>query len=104
MKKVKAIIRREDDGSYLATFAEDYGLGYYANGVGNTVEETKASLLDSYAEIKKYYEEMGNKFTEIDIDFDFEFETAAFELVELVEKYKLLKQQGASVGTYYEFE
>jgi ATP-dependent DNA helicase RecG len=30
--------------------------------------------------------------------------TAAYELVELVEKYKLFKQLGASVGTYYEFE
>ncbi|GHV66814.1 ATP-dependent DNA helicase [Bacteroidia bacterium] len=30
--------------------------------------------------------------------------TAAYELVELVEKYKILKQLGASVGTYYELE
>jgi ATP-dependent DNA helicase RecG len=30
--------------------------------------------------------------------------TAAYELVELVEKYKLFKQLGASVRTYYEFE
>jgi ATP-dependent DNA helicase RecG len=28
--------------------------------------------------------------------------TAAYELVELVETYKILKQQGESVGTYYE--
>jgi ATP-dependent DNA helicase RecG len=30
--------------------------------------------------------------------------TAAYELVELVEKYKLFNQLGASVGTYYEIE
>jgi ATP-dependent DNA helicase RecG len=30
--------------------------------------------------------------------------TAAYELVELTEKYKLFKQLGASVGTYYEME
>jgi ATP-dependent DNA helicase RecG len=30
--------------------------------------------------------------------------TAAYELIELVEKYKIFKQLGASVGTYYEFE
>ena len=30
--------------------------------------------------------------------------TAAYELVELVEKYKIFRQFGASVGTYYEFE
>jgi len=30
--------------------------------------------------------------------------TAAYELVELVEKHKVLKQLGASVGTYYEIE
>ena len=28
--------------------------------------------------------------------------TAAYELVELVETYKIFKQQGESVGTYYE--
>ena len=30
--------------------------------------------------------------------------TAVYELVELVETYKIFKQQGESVGTYYEFE
>ncbi|MDR1973451.1 MAG: helix-turn-helix domain-containing protein [Bacteroidales bacterium] len=76
MKKIKAIIMREDDGTYLATFAKDYGLGYCANGVGETVEEAKESLFDSYAEIKAYYKDAGKKFIEADIEF--EFETAAF--------------------------
>jgi len=86
----------EDGGGFKVTLFKD-----------NLVEEQLVRLGLNLRQVKavSYVKEKGritnSEYQKIN---EISKRTAAYELVELVEKYKVLKQLGASVGTYYELE
>jgi len=77
----------------------------FRKDIYNKEDLSKLGLNDRQIKAVLYVKEKGkitnSEYQEIN---EISKRTAAYELVELVEKYKILKQLGASVGTYYELE
>lgn len=68
MRKVNAVIERASDGTYsIYSDAED--LGYLVTGTGETVEEAKKCFADGYTDMKRYYEENGKPFEEVEMQY-----------------------------------
>jgi ATP-dependent DNA helicase RecG len=86
----------ERDGGFLVTLFKDRFAEEELQKLGLNDRQIKAVL---------YVKEKG-KITNAEYQNinNISKRTAVYELVELVEKYKILKQLGASVRTYYEFE
>jgi ATP-dependent DNA helicase RecG len=85
----------ERDGGFLVTLFKDKFTEEQLQKLGLNERQIKAALCvkEKGKITKKEYQEIN----------DISKRTAAYELVELVEEYKIFKQLGASVGTYYEF-
>lgn len=77
----------------------------FRKDIYNKEELSKLGLNDRQIKAVLYVKEKGkitnSEYQEIN---EISKRTAAYELVELVEKYKILKQLGASVSTYYELK
>ena len=76
--KTRAIIETGRDGGFDIYLPDlEHQLFY---GTGNTVQEAKASLLDTYQEILEMYAEDGEPVpTELqDLEFDFKYDIASF--------------------------
>jgi len=77
----------------------------FRKDIYNAVDLGSLGLTDRQIKAVLYVKEKGritnSEYQKIN---DISKRTAAYELVELVEKHKVLKQLGASVGTYYELE
>lgn len=75
MKKVRAIIERNNEGVY-SIYMDDDTLTYGVSGQGETVEEAKEDFLSAYEEMKEYYNDEGKKFEEV--EFVYETDVASF--------------------------
>lgn len=69
--KVDVIIERGDDATYSAYISND-NVPYGIIGTGKTVQETIDDFYNSYKEMKAYYKDEKNKFTELDISFKYD--------------------------------
>lgn len=70
-RKVNAIIERASDGSYsIYTDADD--LGYLITGTGSTVDEAKKNFEGGYEDTRRYFEEEGKPFTEIEMAYKYD--------------------------------
>lgn len=75
MKKVKAIIERASDGTY-SIFMDAPEMDYLVTGTGETAAEAMQAFQDGYDDMKKIYEEKGERFEEV--KFEYEYDTASF--------------------------
>lgn len=73
--KVKAIIERASDGTY-SVYMDDEALDYLVTGTGNTAEEAIKTFNGGYEDMKRYYEEEGKRFEEI--EFEYIYDVASF--------------------------
>jgi Helix-turn-helix len=73
--KVKVIIERGTDGTYGAYIGSD-NVPYGIIGDGKTVKETILDFVNSYDEMKIYYQETNKKFTEC--EFEYQYDVASF--------------------------
>lgn len=78
MKTVKVLIERADDGTYSAYMEDVMSLPYGMNGVGSSVQEAVADWNNCYEEMKKFYAERGEAFTEA--SFSFAYDVPSFLL------------------------
>ena len=75
MKKVNAIIERATDGTY-SIYMDDDSMDYLVTGTGNTVEEAMSVFKGGYEDMRRYYQEEGKEFKEV--DFVFKYDMASF--------------------------
>ncbi len=75
MKNQIAKIERGKDGSF-GIYIENNSLNYGIHGNGKTVEEAKADFIESYAEMKLFFEKKGVFFEEC--EFVFKYDVASF--------------------------
>lgn len=75
MKKVNAIIERAADGTY-SIYMDDDSMDYLVTGTGNTVDEAMNTFKGGYEDTRRYYQEEGKKFEEV--DFNFKYDMASF--------------------------
>ena len=90
MRKVNAIIERAGDGSFsIYSDADPNELGYLITGTGESVDEAKKCFEDGYQDMRRYYEEEGKPFTEVEMVYQYdmasflEYYTKAFSLAGL---------------------
>ena len=74
-KKVNAIIERANDGTYSIYMDADE-MDYLVTGTGKTVSEAMNMFIGGYEDMRRYYEEEGKAFEEV--DFDFKYDMASF--------------------------
>lgn len=67
----KVKIERGEDGTYGA-YIEENKLPYGLIGEGNTAIEAKNDFLESYGEMKAYYEKTGKEFVESEFEFAYD--------------------------------
>lgn len=88
MRKVKAIIERAGDGTF-SIYSDADDLSYLITGTGHTVVEAKKCFEDGYQDMRRYYEEEGKQFTEVEMVYQYdmasflEYYTKAFSLAGL---------------------
>lgn len=75
MKQVKAIIERAGDGTYSVYMDAD-DMSYLVTGTGKTVDEAVECFKNGYEDMKKYYEEKGKEFEEV--EFEYKYDMASF--------------------------
>lgn len=68
MRQVKAIIERAGDGTY-SIYSDADDLSYLITGTGKTVDEARKCFEDGYADMKRYYEQEGKEFTEVEMHY-----------------------------------
>ncbi|OXB05171.1 hypothetical protein B0A81_15820 [Flavobacterium plurextorum] len=73
--KTKAFIEIGNDGTY-SVYIENSTLNYGIHGTGKTVKEAVEDFLNSYQEMKDFYNEKGKEF--IETTFEFQFDVASF--------------------------
>lgn len=66
MRKVNAIIEMASDGTY-SIYSDADDLSYMITGTGKTIEEAKACFEDGYADMRRYYQEEGKPFEEVEM-------------------------------------
>ena len=70
MKKVKAIIGRVNEGTYVYSVVMDADeVPFGLNGTGRTVEEAKRDMLEAYTEIKEIMAEKGESYEELSFEY-----------------------------------
>ena len=74
-RKVTAVIERAGDGTYSIYMAAD-DMDYLVTGTGKTVDEARKTFEDGYEDIRRYYEEEGKDFE--DVEFVFKYDMASF--------------------------
>lgn len=74
-RKVQAIIERANDGTYSIYMDAD-DMNYLVTGTGETAEKAKSVFLAGYDDMKRYYEDKGENFEEV--DFEFVYDMASF--------------------------
>ena len=74
-RKVNAIIERANDGTYSIYMDADE-MDYLVTGTGKTVSEAMNMFIGGYEDMRRYYEEEGKAFEEV--DFDFKYDMASF--------------------------
>lgn len=74
-KIVKAIIERANDGTY-SIYMDSDDLDYMVTGTGKTAEEAVSMFHGGYEDTKKYFEEEGKYFEEV--EFEFVYDMASF--------------------------
>lgn len=72
MKKVRVFIERASDGSFSAYMPDDDGLDYGVIGTGSSASEAMADIKLAYEGMKKYYEDNGEKFEEVEMVFSYD--------------------------------
>lgn len=72
MKKVKAHIEKGSDGIF-SVYMFDESLDYSINGQGKTADEAIADFVAVYNDTKKFYEEQGMDFTEVEFEYKYDF-------------------------------
>ena len=75
MRQVKAVIERASDGNFSIYMDAD-DVSYLVTGTGATVEEARKVFNGGYEDMKKYYEEEGKEFEEV--EFVFQYDVASF--------------------------
>ena len=75
MRQVKAVIERASDGNFSIYMDAD-DISYLVTGTGATVEEARRVFNGGYEDMKKYYEEEGKEFEEV--EFIFQYDIASF--------------------------
>jgi hypothetical protein len=74
-RKVTAVIERAGDGTYSIYMDAD-DMDYLVTGTGKTVDEARKTFEDGYEDIRRYYEEEGKDFE--DVEFVFKYDMASF--------------------------
>ena len=74
-RKVTAVIERAGDGTYSIYMDAD-DMDYLVTGTGKTVDEARKTFEDGYDDIRRYYEEEGKDFE--DVEFVFKYDMASF--------------------------
>ena len=70
MKKVKAIIGRVNEGTYVYSVVMDADeVPFGLNGTGRTVEEAKRDMLEAYTEIKEIMAQKGESYEELSFEY-----------------------------------
>ena len=70
MEKVTVIIERNNDGTYTAVPQHSHKIGFI--GMGNSVEDAKEDLINSYKEAKDIKPSLP------EMEFEYKFDTASF--------------------------
>ena len=70
-RKVNAIIERANDGTYSIYMDADE-MDYLVTGTGKTVSEAMNMFIGGYEDMRRYYEEEGRAFEEVDFDFKYD--------------------------------
>ena len=73
--KVDVIIERGSEGSYSA-YMDTEKVRFGLIGDGSTVKETMDDFMNSYQEMKTYYQDAGKVF--IELDFVFKYDVSSF--------------------------
>ena len=71
MRKVNAIIERASDGSY-SIYSDADDLTYLITGTGKTVAEAKKYFEGGYEEMRRCYQKIGKKFTEVEMVYKYD--------------------------------
>lgn len=103
MKKVKVLIEMGRDGLFAA-YMDDTHLSYSCLGTGKTVKETIDDFKKGYEAMKKYYQESGKEFEEVEFSFYYAntvtFLHALKELFKLEGISKVTGVNAAQLGHY----
>jgi hypothetical protein len=71
MRKVNAIIERASDGSY-SIYSDADDLTYLITGTGKTVAEAKKYFEGGYEDMRRCYQKIGKKFTEVEMVYKYD--------------------------------
>lgn len=88
LRKVNAIIERASDGTY-SIYSDADDLSYLITGTGATIDEAKKYFEGGYADMRRYYQEEGKPFTEVEMVYKYDmasfldYYTKAFSLAGL---------------------
>lgn len=77
MRKIRAIIEKNDNGFYQISCDEDL-MGYHFGGYGHSVDEAKADFMDSVNEAKEMIKESGKEIQDDDLHFSFKYDLESF--------------------------
>lgn len=83
MRKVNAVIEKASDGNYSIYMNAD-DMPYLVTGTGKTVKEAKKVFEDGYEDIKKYYEENGEPFEEVEFCYQYDIPSFLQEYAYLI--------------------